>query len=207
MHDHSRTPRTRQSLLGRLKDRDDHASWSLFFETYRKVVYAAAVRAGLGDAEAKDVVQETFVAVSRHMPGFVYDPEKGSFRGWLMRQTNWRIVQQLRLRMPRSTQPARARTDARTATIDRVPDDSYGGLETLWAEEWQQNLMRLALDRVKTVVDPKHYQIFDLSVNKRWPMAKIAKDLAIGRASIYVVRHRVGNLVKAEVKRLRQQSA
>src|SRR5437660_4112070 len=91
---------TRASLLGRLKDWKDEASWKVFFDTYWKFIYNAAIRAGLTDAEAQDVVQETVIAVSRKIPAFVYDASRGSFKTWLMRQTRWRILGQLRKRMP-----------------------------------------------------------------------------------------------------------
>src|SRR3954471_1118795 len=89
---------TRQSLLSRLKDWNDQESWKVFFDTYWKLIYNAAVKAGLTDAEAQDVVQETVLSVLKKMPGFDYSAEKGSFKGWLLRLTSWRIVDQLRKR-------------------------------------------------------------------------------------------------------------
>src|SRR5262245_37419305 len=47
---------TRQSLLVRLKDWDDSTSWKDFFDTYWKLIYGVARKAGLTDAEAQDVV-------------------------------------------------------------------------------------------------------------------------------------------------------
>src|SRR5258706_14947787 len=82
---------TRQSLLSRLKDWKDEESWRVFFDTYWKLIYGAAMKAGLSDAEAQDVVQETVISVLKSMPGFEYNTEKGSFKSWLLRLTNWRI--------------------------------------------------------------------------------------------------------------------
>jgi len=48
---------TQKSLLSRLKNWDDQSSWKTFFDTYWRLIYAFARRAGLGDAEAQDVVQ------------------------------------------------------------------------------------------------------------------------------------------------------
>ena len=91
---------TRQSLLSRLKDCDDQEAWRVFFDTYWKLIYNAAIRAKLSEAEAQDVVQETVIAIARKIPEFVYDPSKGSFKTWLMRQTAWRIAGQIRKRLP-----------------------------------------------------------------------------------------------------------
>jgi hypothetical protein len=42
---------TRQSLLSRLKDWNDKESWEAFFDTYWKLIYNAAIKAGLTDAD------------------------------------------------------------------------------------------------------------------------------------------------------------
>jgi RNA polymerase sigma factor (sigma-70 family) len=191
---------TRQSLLSRLKDWNDQESWRVFFDTYWKLIYHAAIRAGLTDAEAQDVVQETVLSVLKSMPGFEYDPVKGSFKSWLMRLTGWRITDQLRKRdraIGRKLSPAG--TSTRTATIERVADPARPGLEALWDDEWEQNLMAAALERVKRKVDPKHYQAYDLYVVKKWPVARVARTLKLNPGRIYLVKHRINRLIKKEI--------
>src|SRR5436190_12630360 len=87
---------TRQSLLDRLKDWHDDSSWKDFFDTYWSLIYGVARKAGLSDAEAQDVVQETIISVARQMPDFRYDPALGSFKAWLMRLARWRITDHFR---------------------------------------------------------------------------------------------------------------
>jgi hypothetical protein len=65
---------TRQSLLARLRDWHDQAGWREFFETYWRLIYNVARRTGLPDAEAQDVVQNTFIYLARRMPNFRYEP-------------------------------------------------------------------------------------------------------------------------------------
>jgi len=89
---------TRRSLITRLKNWDDQESWKDFFETYWKLIYGVAIKAGLNDAEAQEVVQETIIAVVKQMEGFKYDPKMGSFKGWLLLQTRWRIADKMRKR-------------------------------------------------------------------------------------------------------------
>ena len=48
---------TRRSLLERLRDLDDHASWQEFFDTYWKLIYCAAVKFGLSDSEAEEAAE------------------------------------------------------------------------------------------------------------------------------------------------------
>ncbi len=195
---------TRQSLLSRLKEWNDQESWRVFFNTYWKLIYNAAIRAGLNDAEAQDVVQETVIAVSKNIP--VYDQAKGSFKNWLMQQTRWRILGQLRKRMPVNVLASQD-TSTGTSGIERVPDETTPPLDSLWDEEWERTIMEAAMHRVKAKSDGKQYQIFDLCVRQRWPVSRVAKDLNISPARVYLAKHRIGNLIKKEVKYLRTKPA
>ena len=89
---------TRQTLLSRLKDLDDHESWRRFFDTYWKLIYPVATKARLQDTEAQDVLQETIISVSRNIGTFKYEPETCSFKTWFMRVTHSRISNQFRKR-------------------------------------------------------------------------------------------------------------
>ena len=154
---------TRRSLLTRLKNWDDNEGWKLFFDTYWKLIYAAAIKSGLSDAEAQDVVQETVLAVARKMNEFKYDPALGSFKGWLLTLTRWRIVDQFRKR-PRHEQPDEPSGEdtARAPFVETVPDPQGEKLEAIWDAEWRKNLMDAAIGRVKRKVGARQYQLFDL---------------------------------------------
>lgn len=197
---------TRQSLLSRLKDSDDQEGWKAFFDTYWRLIYSAARKAGLTDAEAQDVVQETVISVLKSIPKFEYDPEKGSFKSWLLRLTSWRISDQLRKRQRGVEARKRSpRESDRTATVERVVDPASLKLEATWDREWEQNLMEAAIERVKKKVDPKHFQVFDLYAVKEWPVSKVAKTLKVNQGSVYLIKHRVSQLVKKEIAHLRSK--
>jgi RNA polymerase sigma factor (sigma-70 family) len=195
---------TRRTLLSRLKNWNDHESWKLFFDTYWKLIYNAAVRAGLTEAEAQDVVQETVISVSKSMPNFRYDEANGSFKGWLLRLTNWRIMDQLRKRPIEIQHRNRGSgPSGTTATVERIPDPaSLEAFQAAWDQEWESNLFEAAIERVKRKVDPKLYQIFDLYVCKKWPVSRVATELRISRARVYLSKHRIGKLVKMEISYL-----
>src|SRR5262249_30400653 len=75
---------TRESLLVRLRDLGDQSSWQLFHDTYGRLLLEFAMRTGLNESDARDVVQETIIDVARRMPDFVYDKTRGSFKSWLL---------------------------------------------------------------------------------------------------------------------------
>src|SRR5436190_21311849 len=129
---------TRDSLLNRLKDWQDDASWRDFFNTYWKLVYGVALKAGLTEQEAQEVVQETVITVSRRIAEFKYDPAICTFKTWLLNLTRWRIIDQIRKRPPAGAGCPQFDHNARTATIERVPDPAGFDLETVWNKEWEQ---------------------------------------------------------------------
>lgn len=195
---------TRRSLLERLKNLEDNESWRAFVDTYRGLIYSAALKAGLSENEALDAVQETFICVARQMPSFNYDPAKGSFKGWLLNTTQWRIYDQLRKRKrcsPLDENPSGTRTSA----IDRLPDPRTLVLEKNWNAEWDNHFLSAALERVKLKVSARQYQIFDLYVLKKWTPEKISKLLGVTTGQIYLAKHRVSALLKKERDQLNSE--
>ena len=194
---------TRQSLLSRLKYWEDADSWQEFFNRYWKLIYGVAIKSGLTEVEAQEVVQETIIAVSKKMPEFKYDPSIGSFKGWLLHMTRWRINDQLRKRQRESGPITRPTEEVgRTAAIERIADPAVSCLDMVWNEEWQNNLLDMAVEKVKRQVKPKQYQIFDLYVVKKWPIQKITSTLGVNVGQIYLAKHRVSSLIKKEIKNL-----
>ena len=72
---------TRRSLVDRLENWEDRKHWQEFFDTYWKLIYSAARKSGLTDAEAQEVVQETVITVAKKVGQLHYDPAVGSFKG------------------------------------------------------------------------------------------------------------------------------
>jgi RNA polymerase sigma-70 factor (ECF subfamily) len=159
---------TRHSLLNRLKDWGDQTSWQDFFDSYWRLIYNVAVKAGLTDSEAQEVVPETVIAVAKKISEFKADPARGSFSAWLMHTTRWRIADQFRKRVGQASRlsaagkagetPAlRSEDTGLTDAINRVPDPAGVRLEAVWNEEWEKNMISAALERVKSKVSPKQY--------------------------------------------------
>jgi len=189
---------TRQSLLSRLRNWDDGESWQEFFERYWKLIYNWAIKSGLSDAEAQDVVQETVLRVAKSMPTFRYRAD-GSFKRWLFQCTQWRIKDQLRLREKTPGAPGETDPDRLNCIADRKQDP-----ELAWDEEWNRNLIDTAIERVKRRVDAKIFQIFDLYVLKEWPVSRVVKTLKVNAMRVYLSKHRVGMLMRREIQYLKE---
>jgi RNA polymerase sigma-70 factor (ECF subfamily) len=201
--EHNPSIYTRQSLLERLKDWDDSASWRVFFETYWKLIFSVARRAGLSETEAEDVVQETIIAVARKMPAFHYDPAVGSFKGWLMRLTRWRITDHLR----RKTYRVDGERKPREQPIDGAwleNQEDLGGLDldSVWESEWKAQLLEAAINRVREHANARQFQMFHLHVCKGLPARDVAERLEVKLPEVYFAKYKLSAAVKREMRRL-----
>jgi RNA polymerase sigma factor (sigma-70 family) len=198
--------RTRATLIARLENLQDQASWQEFFDIYWKLIYGVARQAGMSDVEAQDVVQETIVSVARHMPTFKYDPAIGSFKAWLLKMTRWRIFDQLRKRGPAQPHRTFPENATGTDTINNIVDPASQHLDKLWEDEWERTLLDAAIDKVKRRLDPQKYQIFDFYVNKEWKAEKVAATFGVSVDQVYLAKHRITEMIKEEVKRLEKET-
>ncbi len=145
----------------------DGASWEEFHRLYRRLIYGRARCAGLAHADAEDVAQDGFKRVAETIKDFDFDAKRGSFRGWLMQLTHWRIADKFEsLGKQPVTLSASAEATARgTGPLERVPapvDD-----EDEWDREWRQHVLAAVVERLARQVKPKHFQVFELYVRQQ----------------------------------------
>ncbi|MBI4660008.1 MAG: sigma-70 family RNA polymerase sigma factor [Verrucomicrobia bacterium] len=200
---------TRKSLLSRLKDWQDQESWRDFFNTYWKLIYSVAIKAGLTDSEAQEVVQETVITVAKKMPDFRYDPAIGSFKSWLLTITRRRITDQYRKRRSNSVSEefavsvsGESEGTSRTSTLNRIAAPASFDIEAVWDQDWERNLTDVALEKVKRLVRPKQFQMFDLHVMRDWPAQMVAATLHTTMARVYYAKFKITALLRKEMKHL-----
>jgi RNA polymerase sigma-70 factor (ECF subfamily) len=198
---------TRRSLLSRLRDCEDQEGWREFFDTYWRLIYKVAREAGLNEAQAQEVVQTTFIYLTRRMPKFRYDRARGSFKAWLLRVTRSRIS--ILRRGPGAREAALHELDPEgedTSRWESIPDPSADVLEGIWQREWEQNIIQTALRRIRVKASAQQLLIFEMAALRGVPLNQVARTLEVSLMQVYLARHRVGKLFKAEVERLRRET-
>lgn len=197
--------RTRRSLILKLADWKDQRSWDEFYRTYWRLIYSVAIQAGLREQEAWDVVQETVLSIAKQSLKNTYDPSRGSFKTWLWNVTRWRISDQFRQRRKDTASANGESEHGELVPLDFVPDVGDSSFEKIWDKEWQQNVMKAALERVKMKVSPKQFQIFDYNVIRGMKAGEVHRKLGVSIAQVYLAKHRVGSLLNKEVRYIRSQ--
>ena len=193
---------TRETLLSRLRDLDDQGSWREFFETYWRLIFNVARKAGFSEAAAQDIVQETFVTLSRHMPEHRHKPEMGSFKTWLLHITRSRIIDALRRQHSKQgDQYIRREEPLGTSLLESISDEG-GPLDAIWNAEWHTHLLENALEYVKQHADARQFQMFHLHVVKNVPALQVARRLGVKLPEVYFAKYKISARLKKEIKRL-----
>ena len=197
---------TRASLVQGLQAGDEDR-WHQFYRLYGPMIRGFALKAGLTETEADEVMQETCIGLAKNVGEFHYDPSKCRFKTWLLNLTSWRVKNQFTKRQRWDERihgrpnPARSDPD-RSSTIERAADPNTQRLDVLWDEEWRGSLLKTALEKIRAQFSATQFQIFDLNVIKEWPARDVAKSLGLNIASVYLAKHRVSAALKKEIARL-----
>ena len=195
----SATLRTSTTLLSALRDMRDHASWQHFHTLYRPMLMAVAIRAGLLEQDALDVVQETIIEVAREMPSFRYERSRGRFKGWLLTIVRRRIANLWRAKNYGQGDARGARELLMDpATLDgNVEADSE--FERVWDDEWRQHALRVAEEHVRQAVKPVQFQAYRLHVMRGIAAGETARRLGIKRMEVYWAKYCVGRVMKKSI--------
>jgi len=183
---------TRESLLSRIKEKSADESWREFFETYWKLIYNNARRAGLSDNEAQDVVQETMISLMNHIGEFHVDRTRGSFKSWLWHLTRSKIVDQIR----------RRQKDA--AIEEALGKEIEEKIQPAWENEWQLNVAEEAFRRVQVRANPRLVQAFATYVIQGRAVSETAKLLEMNIATVYVDSLRIKQMIKKEALKIQK---
>jgi RNA polymerase sigma-70 factor (ECF subfamily) len=192
------SPATHPSLLVRLRDTGDRQAWGEFVDAYAPLVYGFARKHGLQDADAADLTQDILQAVSAAIGRLDYDPERGSFRGWLFTVVRRRLINALQ-RQRRGGQGGGG-TSAQLL-LEAVParEDDH---RALWEQEYEAGLFAWAADRVRGTVQDATWQAFWLTAIEGKPGKEAAAQLGVTAAAVYLAKRRVTERLKAEIRRL-----
>lgn len=191
---------TRRSLVSRLKRWEDEGSWREFYEIYHGLIFGAALKAGLTEAEAEDAVQETIVAVAKAIKDFEYDPAKCRFKTWLFAITKRQVARQFRKRLGQGrTLEALAGDNGEAPAANDIPDTASAALEEVWQREWEENLVRVARERVRRRTSPAQFMIYEYQVLQEHTVGETARALGVSASRVYLAKHRIGAELKKEV--------
>jgi RNA polymerase sigma-70 factor (ECF subfamily) len=191
----SESSTTRLSLLIRLRDTHDRLAWEQFVGLYAPLVYGFARRNGLQDADAADVAQDVLMSVAQQIRQWEYQPDRGSFRGWLF------TIARNRLRNWRSS--AARRQDGRggddhQASLNAQPQNEPD--EAAWDAEYGRQVFHWAAGIVRQQVSDQTWQAFERTAVEGRTGPEVATELGMTVGAVYLARSRVMARLKQHVQ-------
>jgi RNA polymerase sigma-70 factor (ECF subfamily) len=192
-------PATRASLLVRLRDPRDEAAWNEFVGLYVPVIYGYARRQGLQDADAVDLAQEVLGAVTAAVRGLDYDPDRGTFRGWLFTVVRRKLSNWRRSRRNRPCASGSAATQ-RLLEEQAAAEDP----EAEWEAQWQRRVFGWACEQVRRDVSETTWQAFWRTAIDGQPGKRVAADLGLTAAAVYLARGRIVARLKELVQSVQE---
>jgi RNA polymerase sigma factor (sigma-70 family) len=143
--------RTSKTLLEKLRVFEDQRAWSQFLSLYQPMIQAWGKRFGLQNDDVEELTGRLLAKLVEAIPRFDYDPQKGSFRGWLKTVTQRELTNFARERQRRI---AGDEATGKSAVYDLLRehaddvDDLVAGLH-----EQSEGMLRSVQDALKEVQD------------------------------------------------------
>ena len=193
-------PKTRHSLILRLRDRGNAESWREFVGIYEPVIYRLGMRRGLQDADAAELVQRVMLAVAKAVDRWEPNPERARFRTWLFRIANNEILKQIgRNRFPGSG-------DSRVqALLNEHPALDHSADEL--AKEYRRSVFRWAAQRIEQQVKPRTWLAFWRTAVAGEDVPAVALELEMSPGAIYIARSRIMARLRSEVQQYEQEAS
>jgi RNA polymerase sigma factor (sigma-70 family) len=190
------SPQTRLSLLVRLRDSQDHLAWAEFVEVYAPLIHGFACKQGLQDADAADLTQEVLRAVARGIKRLDYDPERGTFRGWLF------TIVRNKLRNFLAGRERQCRGSGDSGVQEMLAD--YPAPAENQAEVWERECERRRFDwaaeRARGEVQDTTWQAFWRTAVEGQSAQQVAEVLGQRVAAVYLAKSRVMARIKEHLK-------
>lgn len=188
------TPKTRSSLLLRLRDRCDADSWSQFVLTYAPIIQDFLRKRGLQDADARDLTQEVLAAVAAAIGTFEYSSKRGSFRSWLFTIT----VNRLRNFYRDAQRRIQGSGDTAVRQLLEEQPDPCNGF-AVWDTIYEQRIFQRAAELVRRDVRETTWRAFWQTAVEGRPAKDVAAELGMTQASVYLAKGRVIARIRKQV--------
>jgi RNA polymerase sigma-70 factor (ECF subfamily) len=196
---------TSPALLRAVADWHDHPAWVTFRGRYDPLLRRWCREYGLDQDAVDEVCQRIWIELADRMRAFQYDP-KGTFRGWLRRVCDSRIIDFLRKRradrlLSLDDRDEVVQAGVRRAAIAAGESDHDEGV----ADSFRLSLLAEAETvqaAVRTKVRPWTWEAFWLIAVCDWTVERTAKALGMTHTAVYAARERVARMLRDEGRRV-----
>jgi RNA polymerase sigma-70 factor (ECF subfamily) len=186
--------RTSITLLERLRrEKTDQQAWAEFVRRYGRQIYRWCRRWKLQEADAEDVTQTVLLRVHARLSTFRYDPGQ-SFRAYLKALTHYAWCDLLQ----GNKRPGGGSGDS--AVLDLLQTvEARDDLLLQLSEEFDQELLAEAMERVRQRVEPHTWEAFRLTALEGLSGSAAAERLGLKVATVFKAKSKVQHMLREEM--------
>jgi RNA polymerase sigma-70 factor, ECF subfamily len=180
------------SLIERVRDSKDEASWRRLVDLYTPLIHRWLCRSVAG-ADEDDVVQEVLGSVLRAMPTFEHSGRPGAFRRWLRTTTLHRLTDFRRTR--------RNLPDALPDAWEEI-EDPDSELSRAWDRDHDDYVARRLLELIEPEFSRPTWLAFRRQVLDGLKSAEVAAELGTSVNAVLLAKSRVMARLRQEARGL-----
>jgi len=196
----SEVPETSTTLLRDVAD-SQHARWAVFHSRYEPMMQAF-MRERFPSLDADDIIQETFVALAKALPHYVYNPkENGHFHNYLTGVLRNKALKAL---------VARKREQLLREKLSYSSHQSHSSEESPTPNEadyksWRESVYEIALQQLLAdeAIHERTKQVFLRLTIKGEKPAEVAESLGIPRKTVDRLKERTLDRLRKYVDALK----
>jgi RNA polymerase sigma-70 factor (ECF subfamily) len=175
---------TRLSLLERLRDPKNIASWNEFAKEYSRTVDDYARPYCRSQHDQVDIVQNVWLSLIRLLPQFEYQAERGGFHRLLKRIVRNTAIDWFR---------KRKRDPQATEAVEQFPMVSLPES----CEDDQQLILKRAIEMTRQRSNPMVWSCFEQHILGQRPARDVAEEFNISPNAVYVNASRVTSRIRS----------
>lgn len=180
-------PVTSITLLKGLASGTDNARWAEFFSIYEQPM-RSFLQSRFPSVDADDAIQETMIALMRHMPNYHYTPDRnGHFHNYLTGILKHKAEDALRREARES-----GKRDRLAGQEDPHPSRGRADMREE-PENWKLAAMNAALDQLLSdeSVNARAREVFRHVALMHEPPAEVAAAFGLSRANVDQIKRRM----------------
>ena len=173
-------PSTHKTLLERIQSGDE-VSWREFYERYSPAVLQVCSNCGISESEGLDVLQRVMLKFFRNDLAMRFNPKRARFRTYF-NQVLRSCIQDFKRKKEQT---------ASEITGMEIPETPVPAeIESLIRDEWKNQMLKEALERLRNQVKPETFLAFQLTAFQGKSVKAAADFIQTDVNMVYVARSR-----------------
>ncbi|MCM8531604.1 MAG: RNA polymerase sigma factor [Lentisphaeraceae bacterium] len=193
---------TRQTLLQRAKNPDDHKAWEDFEQYYREFIRMVLFQMNCRVNDHADLVQDILVKIWKTLPELNYDRDRARFRTWLSHLIRNKVIDYFRKEKRISKKQERVQEESEVDKASKIVSEPE--LENIIRKEWEVYIVKLALQNISSLFTDRAIEAFQLGMDGV-KTVDIAAKIGIKENSVIKLRNRVKQRLIKEIQHLREE--